>query len=509
MGVDLNNVVWRPYQQECKKEIKSNYDQGITRQLIVSATGTGKRIMAVDIMRHFERSLFVAHREELIMQAYDEIEKFWPMHAGIIKGSLFEIDKRIVVASVQTLTNRLDRMDPGMFNFIVIDEAHHYVSPTYLRVARHFTPKLLTAWTATPKRLDGLSLSNVIDKIVFQYNIRDGITDGYLAPIEAYQVRTQSDLSHVKRTAGDFNIKDLSEEVDTELRNTLIVAKYKQYAEGKSGLAFCVDMNHAYNLRDKFREEGVNAETVVSDTERCPNRSELVAAYANGEIDVLTNVNILTEGYDYNDIGCIMMARPTQSETLYTQCIGRGTRLKSVDFINRNGNDKCIILDFVDNTGKLSLVNAYELEKDLPIEDRMFLPEQYKLKLIEERERKKRLHVFTYGSDSNVDILKLPEVKVWDSAKMLEPATEKQLDWLKRENIWVPGLEYTKRQASELISNLPCQSWQLIYLAQHKYDVSRGATMGQYQRVKAMVEQRDRYKIPQADVNKLLRNIGS
>ena len=509
MGVDLNNVEWRPYQKECKTAIKTNYDQGVTRQLVVSATGTGKRIMAVDIMRHFERSLFIAHREELIMQAYDEIEKFWPMHAGIVKGSLFEVDKRIVVASVQTLVNRLDKMDPAMFNFVVIDEAHHYVSPTYLRVARHFNPKLLTAWTATPKRLDGLSLTNIIDKIVFQYNIRDGINDGYLAPIEAFQVRTQSDLSHVKRTAGDFNLKDLSEEVDTELRNTLVVAKYKQYAEGKSGLAFCVDMDHAYHLRDKFREEGVNAETVVSDTERCPNRTELVAAYANGEIDVLTNVNILTEGYDYNDIGCIMMARPTQSETLYTQCIGRGTRLKSIEFINKNGNDKCIILDFVDNTGKLSLINAYELEKNLEIEDRIFLPKEYKLKLLEEREKQKRTHVFTYGIDQSVDILKLPDVKVWESAKMLEPATDKQLDWLKREGIWVPGVEYTKRQASELISNIKCQSWQLIWLSQQKYDVSKGATIGQYQRVKAMLAQRDKYKVPQADVNKLLRNMGS
>ena len=289
----------------------------------------------------------------------------------------------------------------------------------------------------------------------------------------------------------------------------MIVSKYKQYASGKPAIAFCVDMNHAYNLRDKFRFEGVHAETVVSDTERCPNRSELVSAFSNGEIDVLTNVNILTEGYDYPDIGCILMARPTQSETLYTQSIGRGTRLKSIDFINKHGNDKCIVLDFVDNTGKLALINAYELEKNMEIEDRVFLPAEYKLKLIEEREKKKRMHVFTYGQDSGVDILSLPKFSVWESVKMLEPATDKQLKWLKDIGIWVPGVEYTKKQASELISNLPCQSWQLVWLAQNKYDVSKGASFGQYQRVKSMLAQRDKYKVPQADVNKLLRNIGS
>lgn len=509
MGIDLNTVVWRPYQIECKKSIKENYDQGITKQLIVAATGVGKRLMAVDIMRHFKRSIFIAHREELIMQAYNEIEKYWPMHAGIIKGPVFEIDKRIIVASVQTLTNRLDRIDPSTFDFVAIDELHHYASPSYLRVARHFKPKLLTGWTATPKRLDGLSLTNIVDKMVFQYNIRDGINDGYLAPIEAYQIRTQSDLSHVKRTAGDFNQKELSEEVDTELRNTLAAAKYKQYAKGKQAIAFCVDMDHAYHVRDKFREEGISAETVVSDTNRCPNRAELFAGFANKEYDVLTNVNIATEGYDYNDIGCILMLRPTQSETLYTQCIGRGTRLKSIEFINRVGNDKCILLDFVDNTGKLSLINAYELEKNMEIEDRVFLPEEYKLKLIEEREKKKRMHVFTYGQDSGVDILSLPKFSVWESEQMLEPATDKQLKWLKDIGIWVPGVEYTKKQASELISNLPCQSWQLVWLAQNKYDVSKGASFGQYQRVKSMLAQRDKYKVPQADVNKLLRNIGS
>jgi superfamily II DNA or RNA helicase len=507
MSVDLNNVQWRPYQLACKTAIKSRFDAGITKQLIVSATGTGKRIMAVDIMRHFKRSLFVAHREELIMQAYNEIEKFWPMHAGIVKGNVFEIDKRIVVASVQTLTNRLDKMSPQMFDFVVLDECHHYMAETFLRVARHFQPRLLTGWTATPKRLDGMSLSNITQEIVFQYNIREGIMEGYLAPVEAYQIKTQSDLSTVKRTAGDFNQKQLAERVDTELRNNLIVQKYRQYADGRPAVAFCVDMDHAYHLRDEFRKNGYRCETVVSDLERCPNRKEILANFANGLTDIVTNVNILTEGYDFSDIGCVLEACPTQSETKYTQGIGRGTRLKSIEYINRVGDDKCIILDFVDNTGRLSIVNAFELEKDKEIEDRIFLPKDYRIKLLEEREKRVRMHVFEKGKDKSVDIMALPEVRTWESEKMLEPATEKQLDWLRRENIWQEGVEYTKKQASELISNLPCQSWQLIQLANWKYDITRGASLGQFQRVKAMMGQRDKYKIPQSETNKLLRNI--
>lgn len=492
----MKGIQWRPYQIECKNAIKENYDDGIRKQLIVAATGVGKRMMAVDLMGHFSRSLFIAHREELIIQAYNEIEKYFPMNVGIVKGSTFEIDKKIVVASVQTLCNRLDKIDPNTFGLVIIDESHHYAAVTYLRTARHWTPKLLTGWTATPRRLDGLSLSNVFEKIVFEYDIQNGIRDGFLAPIEAYQIKTVTDISRIKRTAGDFNQRQLSEAVDSELRNELIVSKYKTYTEGMQAIAYCVDIEHAYHLRDKFREHGISSETVVSDTTRCPNRNEIINKFKSGEITVLTNVEILTEGFDYPDVGAVIMARPTQSETLYKQCIGRGTRLKTDEFKARFGTDKCTILDFVDNTGKLSLVNAYELEKDQPIEDRMFLPREHKEKLLaEEAKRRERRIALTAGKDKKIDLMKLPDVRIWDGEKMLEPATEKQIDWLKRAGIYAEDTEYTKKQASELISSLPCQEWQVRYLAVNGYDVTHGASIGQYQRVKYAIDNRNKYAI--------------
>ena len=118
----MTDIQLRPYQVECKKAIKKNYDKGVKEQLIVEATGLGKRLQAVELMKHFSRSLFIAHREELIGQAYEEISKFWPMQVGIIKGPTFEIDKKIVVASVQTLQNRLTRINPDLFDYIVVDE---------------------------------------------------------------------------------------------------------------------------------------------------------------------------------------------------------------------------------------------------------------------------------------------------------------------------------------------------------------------------------------------------
>lgn len=498
------DIQWRPYQVECKKAIKDNYNAGITKQLIVAATGVGKRLMAVNLIQHFKRSLFIAHREELIMQAYNEIEQYFPMEVGIIKGQVFEVDKKVVVASVQTLTNRLDRIDPEVFQLVIIDEIHHYMAKTYLKVARYWDCKLLTGWTATPKRLDGLSLSNIVDKIVFQYDIKQGITEGFLSPIEAYQIKTPTDISRVKRTAGDFNLGQLSEAVDSELRNNLIVQKYKQYVPDRQAIVYCVDMNHAYNLRAEFCKNGINCEAVVSDTNRCPNRTELVSAFRKGEITVLTNVEILTEGFDYNDIGSIIMARPTQSETLYVQCLGRGTRIKSPAFVDRYKSDVCVILDFVDNTGKLSLVNAYELEKNTPLAERMFLPKAYKEKLLlEETKRRERRIALGIGDDVKVDLLKLPEIKIWDGAKMLEPATEKQIAWLKSAGIYADDIEYTKKQASELISNLNCHEGQLRYLAINGYDVSHGATIGQFQRVKNYIDNKQKYAMDEKTRNKI------
>lgn len=491
----MAEITWRPYQQECKKAIKENYDKGITKQLIVQATGTGKRLAAVNLMQHFKRSLFIVHREELMKQAYDEIEKFYPMNVGIIKAQTFEPDKKVVVASVQTLYNRLGKIDPDTFDLIIIDEAHHYASRTYLMAARHWNAKLITGWTATPKRLDGLSLTNLFEKIVYEYNIADGIKDGFLAPVEAYQIKSTTDISRIKRTAGDFNQHQLSEAVDNELRNNLIVMKYQQYTPKRPAIAYCVDIQHAIHLRDEFRKHDIPCESVSSETESNV-RADIIKKFRNKEFQVLTNCEILTEGFDFNDVGCVIMARPTQSETLYVQCIGRATRLKSEAFVTEFKTEKATILDFVDNTGKLNLINAYELEKDIAIEDRLFLPKEHKDKLLEEqRQRRERRIKLDGGKDRKIDLLRLPEVKVWDSEKMLEPATEKQLDWIKKAGVWEEGMEYTKLQASELISNLPCQEWQIRFLAVNGYDVSKGAVMGQYQRVKFALEQKNKYVI--------------
>jgi superfamily II DNA or RNA helicase len=234
---------------------------------------------------------------------------------------------------------------------------------------------------------------------------------------------------------------------------------------------------------------------VVSDLERCPDRANILDRFSKGEIDVLTNVNILTEGYDYSDIGCILMARPTQSESLYVQCIGRGTRLKSKAFEDKYNHSSCMVLDFVDNASKHSLVNAYELEKGKPIEDRIFISSSDRETLLAERERRITTIEVNQNSDKRLNLLRLPKITVWQSGKMLEPATEKQIKWIRDLGLYQEDQEYTKAMASELISALPAKQWQISWLKDQKYDISGDVTAGQYSRVKFLYDRKHKFKM--------------
>ena len=191
-------------------------------------------------------------------------------------------------------------------------------------------------------------------------------------------------------------------------------------------------------------------------------------------------------------------------------CIGRSTRIKSQKFQEQFGENKAIILDFVDNTGKLSIMNAYELEKDMAIEDRMFLPKEHKEKLLLEiKERRERRINQQIGSDKKINLLVLPEFKVWNSEKMTEAATEKQIKWLQDIGLWVEDVEYTKAMASEIISNRPAAEWQVRWLAERKYDVSGGCTMGQYQRVKFLHDQRTKFAMDDKTKNKIINQLNN
>ncbi len=357
-------VKLRDYQRECLNAIFERYQSGIRRQLTCLPTGSGKTVIFAEFPRYFKmknQMLVLAHRQELLDQACDKIRRANPELRVEVEqaGRNADPDCHVVVASVPTLgrkeSKRLRRLDPDRFFLIVVDEAHHATAETYKRVLEYFgvfapdTRKLLVGFTATPKRGDGVGLDAVFQEIVFSKALPEMIKAGFLSPVAGYRVETEIDLSRVKTRMGDFVASQLSEAVNVVERNDMIVKVFRSHLEGRQTLCFCVDVAHAHSLAGAFDREGIRSAAVTGDMDRS-ERAKVLEDFSDGRIQVLANCMVLTEGYDEPTVEGIILARPTKSALLYTQMIGRGTRLHP-------GKENVTIIDIVDMTREHSLTS--------------------------------------------------------------------------------------------------------------------------------------------------------
>jgi ATP-dependent helicase IRC3 len=487
----------RPYQSACHEAVISEYQKGIIRQLIVLFTGAGKTFILIKLLERmgFRRVLWLSFQEELVNQSglafvrdkFDEelasfvekegfveyIRNSGPIRSGnftmgCIKADVWEPDANVVMGSVMTMIRRLDKFEPDYFDCIVCDEAHSYASKSASEILGFLTPKLLLGCTATPFRADGLPLADLFDKISFDYGLDKGIADGYACELDAIRIKTNTNLDKVRTTAGDFNQKDLTNEINTLSRNQQIVDSYIKYASGRPCIAFCVDIAHAIDLADTFKRNGLKSEAVSSDEERTPDRSERIKDFKSGRLQILTNVNILTTGFDHVDTGCLIAARPTKSLTLYLQSVGRAARLKSPEYVSKFGQN-AIILDIVDNTSKHNLINAWELDRHKPVEERTFVSREKKDKLLAERNKKQIEH--TRDKDERVKLLKIPKLVVNYSGRWKDAATQKQLDWIYALG-YPQDAHYTKEMCNQIIFNLPATDKQVGYAKYLGYDLT-------------------------------------
>lgn len=511
----------RPYQEDCHEAIISDYNNGISRLMAVLFTGAGKTFTAIRLIEKigFKRVLWLSFQEELVNQSAIAFinDKFSKEDAdkisengfvesvrtqgvinkngftiGCIKADVYEINADVVMGSVMTVGRRLHLLDKDYFDCIVADEAHLYMSKTANRVLNHFTPRLLLGITATPFRHDGLPLADIFDKISFDYGLDKGIADGWACELDAVRIKTTASLDKVKTVGADFNQKDLSDEINTLARNQLIVDSYKKYADGRQCIAFCVDITHAIDLAETFKRNGIVCDAVSSDEERTPDRSEKIALFKSGKIAVLTNVNILSTGFDHVDIGALIMGRPTKSLTLYLQSVGRAARLKTDEFVAKFGQ-KAIILDIVDNTSKHNLINAWELDRQKPVEERCFVSREKKDKLLAER-IKKLDHV--RKEDEVVKLLKIPKLSINYSGRWKDAATQKQLDWMY--SLGYPkDAHYTKEMCSQIILSLPATEKQVWYAKHLGYDVGESTvlTRGNFEAIIKDAEKRRNPKL--------------
>jgi len=340
----------RPYQQEALDSVVSFSEKGIVRQLVVLPTGAGKTVIFSHLPQFKQKSLpmlVLAHREELLHQAKEKISWSNPdLTVEIEQGENHAGHVDVVVASVPTLgraqSTRIQKYPPDYFNSIVIDEAHHAAAPTYRRILDYFNPSFLLGVTATPQRSDSVRLTDVFQEIVYYKTIQDLIQDGYLSPLVGYRIKTDTDISGVETNDGDYNQSQLEDVIDNPQRNATIVAAYNDLVPNAKALVFAAGVRHAQNLALSFGQAHIANEVIlgVSSTD---DRRDILARFASGETRVLINVGVLTEGFDEPSVEAILLARPTRSTLLYTQIVGRGTRLYE-------GKPHCTILDFADTT---------------------------------------------------------------------------------------------------------------------------------------------------------------
>lgn len=338
-----NNL--RPYQEEALNAINEHWQEW-DRELLVLPTGCGKTIVFNELAYHRPGNvLILAHRDELIEQARDKFFSAYGELAGKIKASVEEF-RHVTVGSVQTMQNR---DYSGRFETIIIDEAHHAVSPSYQKVLQQFPNAKVLGVTATPDRGDKKSLAQYFDGIAYEYGLKQAVTEGYLSPIMAKTIPLEIDMTECKVSIGDFELNSIAESLDPYLEQ--IAEAIRIEAADRKTVVFCPLISIAQELADMIpgaRE--VNGQS--------PDRAETLAWFDQaGPGAVLCNAMLLTEGWDCPSCDCVVVLRPTKIRSLYCQMVGRGTRLFP-------GKDNLLILDFLWLTGRHNLCKPASLVSD-------------------------------------------------------------------------------------------------------------------------------------------------
>lgn len=372
----------RMRQIEALTAAKDRYDAGVRRMVIQHPTGTGKTPIFAALRQFFGfkgKVMVLIHKEELAKQAADKLHKWNPDEKIGIEKALQTADDdcTFVVASVPTIgaegSTRIFKFNPDEFDAVICDEAHHAVADSWQRVLRYFgfmedeLPKtrLLLGVTATPNRGDGKALGIVFDELVYQYPILDAVREGWLAVPFAYQVHTTTSLDDVHTIRGDFAKDELAHAVDNPVRNALVVKAYREHAYGMKAVVFTVNILHAKHLAEEFNRHGIRG-VAVWGTDK--DREKKLEAYASGDIDVLMNCDLLTEGVDIWQICCVIMAAPTKSQLKFVQRVGRGLRIEEalagIGLVEARKQgllitkETCLVLDIADTTKQHTLASV-------------------------------------------------------------------------------------------------------------------------------------------------------
>lgn len=344
----------RPYQTEAITAIERELSAR-RATLLVLPTGCGKTVVFSELIRREigrgGRALVLAHRTELLDQAAKkllDVGVYASVDQGQRKGSHLA---DVVVGSVQTLRGvRLERYAADAFSLIVVDEAHHAAAQSYRSILGRFESARVLGVTATPDRGDGKALGKVFESVAYSYEMRRAIAESFLAPLHAKRILVEKmDLSEVRTHHGDFDQTELSKLLNEDENLLGVVKPLLEQAGDRKTLVFGVDVAHARALAEVINAHKPGKAIALDGTAKPEERKAVLALFRKGVFQYLCNCALFTEGFDEPDIACVALARPTQSRALYTQMLGRGTRLAP-------GKRDCLVLDFVGNSGRHRLI---------------------------------------------------------------------------------------------------------------------------------------------------------
>ena len=329
--------------------------------LLYHATGTGKTVTAVmDAKRCSGRVLFLAHTQELVLQAANTFRNLWPeVPVGRYMDVVKEPYAHVVCGSVQSVALHLDAFKDNEFDYLIVDEAHHAAADTYQKVLAYFKPKFTLGLTATPERTDDKSILEIFKNTAHKIDIQTAVELGELVPVRCIRIHTNIDLTKVRFNSVQYNIRDLESKIYVPERNRLIVDTWMQYVRDKRTVVFCASVKHAEQIAEMFREKGISAVAVSGGMKRA-ERMEFQERFVVREIQVLCACDLLNEGWDCPEIEVLFMARPTMSKVLYTQQLGRGVRLY-------DGKESLMVFDFVDNASQYNA--PYSLHRLFRLKD--------------------------------------------------------------------------------------------------------------------------------------------
>lgn len=343
---ELPTPVPNDVQREALNALAQTREQGFRRGLVVMATGLGKTFLAAfDVERlGARRALFVAHREEILLQAEESFQRVLPdSRVGRYTGQQKDRDADLLFASVQTLgqSRHLEAFDPGHFEYIVVDEFHHAAASTYRRLLQHFRPPFLLGLTATPDRTDQSDiLSFCDDNLVYQRDLFEAVQGGWLCPFGYYGIYDEHvDYEAIPWRSGRFDPDVLSNKLATLARARHVLREWREKRQSRT-LAFCCSIKHADFMAQQFQRHGVRAVSIHSGSEM--NRSQALDGLRDGALDVVFSVDLFNEGMDLPGIDTVMMLRPTDSKILFLQQLGRGLR-------RDEHKDHLVVLDFIGN----------------------------------------------------------------------------------------------------------------------------------------------------------------